>query len=188
MMEADLRDGDILHIGDNEGNSVRLVFHSSRDIPKVAVPSLATSGTVAMGETALIGQTSLIIGREPTVDMPLQSPSVSRQHARVDVTPAGPMIADMGSTNGTFVNGQRITKPHPLRNGDVIQIGTFRLLYDGNNLQQYDQRGALRIDVRNLTLDVGGGRKILNDISLSIAPREFIALVGGSGAGKSTLM
>src|SRR5205085_8747402 len=99
-------------------------------------------------------------------------------------------LRDIGSTNGTFVNGQRISQ-HTLVPGDVIQIGAFKLVYDGDSLDQYDQRGALRIDARNLSRMVASGRAsrlILKDVSLSIEPREFVALVGGSGTGKSTLM
>src|SRR5205085_2565785 len=99
-------------------------------------------------------------------------------------------LRDIGSTNGTFVNGLRITQ-HALKPGDVIQIGAFKLVYDGDSLDQYDQRGALRIDARNLSRRVvrgGATRLILKDVSLSIAPREFVALVGGSGTGKSTLL
>src|SRR5215211_9172148 len=62
---------------------------------------------------------------------------------------------------------------------------------DLDSLDQYDQRGALRIDARNLSRAVrrdGKTRMILKDVSLSIEPREFVALVGGSGTGKSTLM
>ncbi len=190
VQDVELKDGDILHIGDAEGNLIRLIFRSPVIAPDntITIPALATPHTVLASKTSLLPQTSLSIGRNPQSDIPLASPMVSWQHARLDTTSSGNILIDLGSTNGTFINGQRITGTYTLRKDDIIQIGPFRLVFDGQTIQQYDQRGGLRIDVRNMTLEVKGGRKILNNISLSIEPREFIALVGGSGAGKSTLM
>jgi ABC transport system ATP-binding/permease protein len=187
--DVKLQDNDVLHIGDAEGNLLRLIFRSpaATEGATIVMPGLSPQTTL-LGETSVQQTKVLTIGRDPNSDIHLASPTVSWRHARLETTPQGHRLVDLDSTNGTFVNGQRITAGYTLRPHDNIQIGAFRLTFDGTTIQQYDQRGGLRIDVRNMTLEVGGGRKILNDISLSIEPREFIALVGGSGAGKSTLM
>jgi ABC-type multidrug transport system ATPase subunit/pSer/pThr/pTyr-binding forkhead associated (FHA) protein len=184
---ATLRDGDILRIGDPHGNSVSLAFHVTG---AAQAPALAAS-TIHMGATALGMETSLLIGRNPEADIPLQGPVVSWHHARLDRTPEGHVLTDLNSTNGTFVNGQRLVRPHPLQQGDVVQIGPFRLVYEPTGFQQYTAAGGVRLDGVRLTREVGRGdhrKRILNDINISVYPREFIALVGTSGAGKSTLM
>ncbi|ACL23675.1 FHA domain-containing protein [Chloroflexus aggregans] len=185
VSERELADGDILRIGDPAtGNFVSLMYHN---------PMLTTTAA----EQAVPQQFPLdpndpeiTIGRVGC-DIILNNPQVSRFHAQIDRTPGGVVLRDMGSTNGTFVNGQRVTAPVMLKPGDVIQIGAFKLVYNVTRLDRYDQQGALRIDARNLSRVVmrnGVRRIILNDVSLSIAPREFVAIVGGSGTGKSTLM
>ncbi|MFQ6101777.1 MAG: ATP-binding cassette domain-containing protein, partial [Anaerolineae bacterium] len=106
-------------------------------------------------------------------------------------TPQGHVLTDLNSTNGTFVNGRRLARPHLLQQGDVVQIGPFKLEYEPTGFQQYATTGGVRLDGVHLTREVGrGGRtkRILNDINISVYPREFISLVGTSGAGKSTLM
>jgi ABC-type multidrug transport system ATPase subunit/pSer/pThr/pTyr-binding forkhead associated (FHA) protein len=184
---ADLRDGDILRIGDTEGNSVSLTFRAAGTAGTFA----PAAGPIRMGATALGIQSSLVIGRDPKADIPLTAPVVSWHHARLDRTPQGHVLTDLNSTNGTFVNGQRIARPHALQQADVVQIGPFRLVYEATGFQQYTASGGVRLDGVHLVREVGKGdrkKRILNDINISIYPREFISLVGTSGAGKSTLM
>jgi hypothetical protein len=62
-------------------------------------------------------------------DIVIAHPAVSGHHAEITVQGARPIIGDLRSTNGTFVNGQRIARPHPLRDGDRITIGDSEWLF-----------------------------------------------------------
>ncbi len=77
------------------------------------------------GKIFTIQPPSRTIGRSSVSDIVIDEPSISRQHARITLTDAGLLIEDLGSSNGTFVNGQRISKVQPLilRLGDTIQLG-----------------------------------------------------------------
>ncbi|MBD3784978.1 MAG: FHA domain-containing protein, partial [Micrococcales bacterium] len=74
-----------------------------------------------------------ILGRDDSADIILDDPGISRRHSELRVTTDGPhfvtSVRDLGSTNGTFVNGERITSTH-LEDGDRITVGrtsiTFR--------------------------------------------------------------
>ncbi len=179
----DLADGDVLRIGDAAtGNFVTLTYSNP------AAARTPQAAQVAHHYPLNPNDAQITIGRDGC-DVILDNPQVSRFHAQIERSAAGKAtLRDAGSTNGTFLNGRRITAPHPLHAGDVIQIGAFKLVYSPTSLDEYDQRGALRIDARGLSRTVAGGRRILHDVALSIAPREFVAIVGGSGTGKSTLM
>jgi pSer/pThr/pTyr-binding forkhead associated (FHA) protein len=63
------------------------------------------------------------IGREASADIVIADPEVSRAHARLVSKPGGVIIEDLGSTNGTFVNKQRITAPRAISAGDEITLG-----------------------------------------------------------------
>jgi hypothetical protein len=66
----------------------------------------------------------LIVGRERgSVDLVLDDPGVSRRHARVVPDNGGVIVEDLGSSNGTFVNGQRISGPVELGAGDEVRVG-----------------------------------------------------------------
>jgi predicted component of type VI protein secretion system len=64
-----------------------------------------------------------LLGRDVTNDIALGDPEVSRQHARLTRTPGGVVVEDLGSTNGTFVNGERLVAPRVLSMGDLLGFG-----------------------------------------------------------------
>jgi len=70
-----------------------------------------------------------IVGRDRDASIHLDSPNVSRRHARLVVHGRSATLEDLGSKNGSFVRGIRITGPTPLESGDEACIGPFRLLF-----------------------------------------------------------
>jgi hypothetical protein len=74
----------------------------------------------------------LILGREDsTADLVINDPGVSRRHARVLADNGGVIVEDLGSSNGTYVNGERISGPVELGAGDEVQVGATTLGIQG---------------------------------------------------------
>ena len=73
---------------------------------------------------------AFVIGRDPRSHLALPDPHVSARHAQITVSAGGCAIQDLNSTNGTFVNGQRV-QLLGLKNGDEIRIGSTRLIFRG---------------------------------------------------------
>jgi len=75
------------------------------------------------------------VGREPGVAIRLDSPKVSRHHARVVAQGREVSVEDLGSKNGTFVDGQPVTSPRLLNDGNEVRVGpiafTFRMALPG---------------------------------------------------------
>lgn len=135
-----------------------------------------------------------VIGRAAGhVDFVLDHPHVSRRHARITVEEAGVSLRDLGSANGTFVNGRRLTRPIALTRGDRIDIGPFTLTFDGEALVSRSRANNIELVGRNLkrvVKDRATGKllTLLEDINLVIRPREFVCLLGPTGCGKSNLL
>ena len=132
---------------------------------------------------------NVLIGRLPTSDLALNHSEVSRRHALIREVDGRFLIEDLGSSNGTYVN-DKLIKQAELHEGDLIQISNFLLLFQDGQLLPYQSSG-MRLDAIGLSKDVSvttGKRRILDNINLTVLPREFVALVGGSGAGKSALL
>ena len=65
----------------------------------------------------------IMIGRDATNDISINDAEVSRRHARLTFQGGKYILEDMGSTNGTYVNGQRLTGPRVLKPGEVVSLG-----------------------------------------------------------------
>lgn len=74
------------------------------------------------GKRFFLEQTELTIGRDESCDLVIPERQVSRQHARIRHESGRHILEDLGSKNGTFVNGSEVVEPHPLQDGDEIQI------------------------------------------------------------------
>jgi hypothetical protein len=85
------------------------------------------------GERIEIGQKRAVsIGRLSECDITVGDSNVSRRHAEVRATPNGYLIADLGSTNGTLVNGERLTADRRLADGDIISVGATHIRFEAS--------------------------------------------------------
>jgi hypothetical protein len=71
----------------------------------------------------------LVIGRDARCDLTLANPRISRRHCEIVLLRGLAWVCDLGSTNGTRLNGRAITAATPLRDGDIIQLGGECLAY-----------------------------------------------------------
>ncbi|MFJ3621106.1 FHA domain-containing protein [Streptomyces iakyrus] len=131
------------------------------------------------------------IGRALENELVVSDLQVSRHHAEFHSTPDGRMeIRDLGSHNGTYVNGQPIAKGGTQLLGptDVVGVGhsTFRIV--GDRLEEFVDTGEVSFSARHLTVTVDGGKQILKDVSFGVPEKSLIAVIGPSGSGKSTLL
>lgn len=133
----------------------------------------------------------LTIGREESNDIRLDGLQISKHHAKLTRSGSEFFVEDLGSTNGIFINGSR-TNRGVVDPTDRIQIGTFVLRVEASGrVGVFDTRSKTRLDAVGLTRDVkvkGGTLRLLDGISISIQPNEFVGLLGPSGAGKSSLI
>lgn len=106
---------------DNETDRIRVPAHLFDADPRE--PCLAVLSGLETGRVIKLSKQTLLIGRGPQCDLRLREEGVSRAHARVLVTGGRePLLQDLGSTNGTFVNGRR-TRVCALQDGDRVRIG-----------------------------------------------------------------
>lgn len=173
-----LNHSDKLRIGGlDPGSMVTLTYLS----PSESVETEAAK--IDFGEKALV-----TIGRDASNDVVLDTPAVSRFHAQLERVGQRYRVRDLRSSNGTYVNGQRVEDEVWLKPDDAVRIGPHRFVMGQNQLAQFDESADLRVEAVGLNKWVRKDLNILQDISLVFQPREFIVVVGQSGGGKSTLV
>jgi hypothetical protein len=97
-----------------------------------ATASLTIQKGPGVGQRFALSKPETIIGRHPSSDVAIQHQEVSRQHASITREGGGFILRDLGSNNGTFVNGRRLSGPQALRNGDAITLGeAVSLVFQG---------------------------------------------------------
>ena len=138
-------------------------------------------------QTTPVGTTR--IGRADDNDVVIDDLLVSRYHAELRGLKAGGFeLEDLGSHNGTYVNGRRIERTVQVADADLITIGhhLFRL-HDGEIVAHVDE-GSVAFGAESISVLTRDGTTLLTDVSLALEERGFLAVVGPSGSGKSTLL
>ncbi len=157
------------------------------------IPAKPTDKPQLLMTIAFADKGYLTIGRGEDNDIQLDGLQISKRHARLSRSGGDIVVEDLKSTNGVFINGQRVSR-QAIRPNDAVQIGAFLVGVDSaDNINVFDTRSKTRIDAVNITTKVkdrstGGQLTLLDAISLSIQPNEFVGILGPSGAGKSLLM
>jgi two-component system cell cycle response regulator len=96
---------------------------------KSTSPVLVVISGKPLGKSFFLTKESIILGRDLTADISIGETSISRRHTEFKVTADGIEVLDLGSTNGTFVNDQKVEAPRPLEDGDLVRCGSTILKF-----------------------------------------------------------
>lgn len=152
-----------------------------------------TASSPAAGPTDTFASGTVRLGRGAGNDVAIFDVLASRNHALL--RPAGNQVAveDLGSLNGTFLNGRRISGEALAKPGDRLTIGNtdYRIAVTdaGLTVEKVPDGEGLRLD--SVGFEIRHGRKtkaLLRDVDFASAHGRLLAVIGPSGAGKSTLM
>ncbi|MGW1934664.1 ATP-binding cassette domain-containing protein, partial [Streptomyces sp. NPDC001919] len=132
---------------------------------------------------------SIRIGRAPDNDVVVPDLVVSRRHAELRAHPDGTYwIHDLGSHNGTYLNGAPVVDAR-VTPDDIVGIGHCAFCLIGGQLVEFTDTGEVSLDVQSLAVTVDHGRKtLLDEVSFPVGQKCLLGVVGPSGAGKSTLL
>ena len=177
---------DVIHLG-SQRLSLDLNFLDSMGISSVPASAAEIHQPINLADH------ETIFGRDPGCSVSLDYPQVSWHHARLINKGGGFFLEDLDSTNGTYVNGRRISAC-PVTEQDTISISSFSFtLAENNRIEKRDYRQNIRLAADDITVKVydkkaRAGKKLLDRVSLTVYPSEFVGVMGPSGSGKTTFL
>lgn len=178
-----IRPGDKINLG----GEVSLEFNpgSSASGPR---PSNGQSISMPKNDelTRLLQQRGkIVLGRSSECDVVLDSPSISRRHATLELSGQSVIITDLGSLNGTYVNGRKVSGSMKIQTNDTFFLGKYQLSLAGG---ARDLSKEIAIKTNRIVKTFSNGVTGLHETSIEIPSQSLLAVMGPSGCGKSTLL
>ncbi len=176
--------------------------------PTAAVPATpAAVGTPAVGAPVAVGPdapwspvedgsiavarrstpATVTLGRDRSNTIVVDDLLVSRHHLRATPRGIGFWIEDLGSVNGTYIDGSRITAAL-LTPGSLLTVGHHEFRIHGDTLLMVEADTRVSFVADHLSYQLPSGKVLLGDVSFDLPDSSLLAVIGPSGAGKSTLL
>ena len=191
-----LQSGDVIGLNtDGDADTQEITFRVE-EITNVqgdgAAPIKEQTSDAVLREVDVRRKKRVLIGRGDDCDIKLVSDRVSRHHCEILYKDGHYELHDLGSTNGTYVDGMRVTRTM-LRNGAVINVPAQVFAFTGGMLHYHAHQSGISIQLVNVyktvkNANTGRPLNIVDGTSFQVEPNSFVVLVGGSGTGKSSLL
>ena len=191
-----LQPGDVIGLntdGDAATQEITFRVEEIREVQGTADgPRQEQPDAAVLREVDLRRKKRVLIGRGDDCDIKLVSDRVSRYHCEILYKDGQFELRDLGSTNGTYVDGLPVSRV-ALRNGAVINVPTQVFAFTGGLLHYHEHKNGISVQLLNVYKTVQDQNtqqplNIVDGTSLEIQPNSFVVLVGGSGTGKSSLL
>ncbi len=184
-----LTSGDVLSINGPGGAQVVLQFKTLSQTKAQEQPRTGVQGFSSSFSLQKVQQ--CVIGRSSDCNIVINHPTASRRHCIITREKGHFYIVDNNSKNGTLLNAIPLRRKTLLCQDDRITIAGVSFIFRDGCLLTQESFGGVRIVADGVCKTVGKKKHpktILDRVSLTIEPNQFVAVIGGSGAGKTSLL
>lgn len=193
--EVTLQPGDVIGLNTDGNETTQEITFRVEEIRQgegTAALRRETPNATVLRELDVRRKRRILIGRGEDCDVQLTSDRVSRRHCEVVYKDGHYELNDLGSTNGTYLNGTRV-RNELLTDGAVINVPTQVFAFSGGMLHYHEHKVGISIELLDVYKTVknrntGKPLNIVDGTSMGVEPNSFVVVVGGSGTGKSSLL